>query len=1160
MPVTSSDTTEGKISVDGTNNYTTTDNISFLASNWYQDKTVKVQGQNDYTLDGNQSFTVQLGSLVSDDANYHGIDPLDMPLTNVEDVFGAIVVNTNRGETSEDGEKASFSVRLGSEPEDNVFVLVTSQNTSEGTVETSDNLTFGTTNWNGWQTITIKGVDDNLTDGNIAYQVKVAADNNSADSNYNDNVSTMLSLKNYDNEAAGFRVSDISGKTTESGGQAFFSVRLTARPIDNVTITVTSDNQSEGTVAISGLTFTSSDWSSEQLVTVTGIDDTSNDNDTSYQIVLGADTSTDDTNYRNLDPPNVLVVNQDNEIPGYTVSLPSGSTTETGGTAFFTVVLNSVPSNTVQLELSSSDTDEGQITAISGSGGSINSTGTSTLNFSNSNWNSVRTVTVKGQNDSSVDGHQAYTVNLAINDSNTLDNTFDDLDNQTVLLTNVDDETAGFVISELSGTVSETGTSAVFSVRLTSEPITTVTVAAVSDNTTEASVSPSSWQFTTTNWSGEKQFMVTGVDDNLTDGNKAFSIDLRVDNSSSSDTMYEALNPSDVLGTNIDDDTAGFSVGSVSGPSSETGGIALFTVKLNMAPTNNVTVYATSADTSEGKILQDNSDNQTTDNLSVVFTSSDWSSEHKVRVKGQDDSVTDGHQGFLVQLSSAVSNDSRYHGLDPNDVVITNYDDETAGFLISAPSGSTSESGDNSTFTVRLTSSPSASSSVVLDVDSSDDTEGLIDNSTAQKLVTFTTSDWSSAQTITVTGQNDFNRDGNQPYTINITLSSSSDSNYSGLNPQDVQLTNLDNEFAGVRVSAPSASITSEGGTNVTFTVTLNTIPIYDVTIPVYVSDSSEALVSVSGGSAADNITLTFNAGTSSAVTVTVTGQNDNLSDSDQPYWVILSEASSQDGDYQGINPQDVALTNTDDESGIPGFIITPPDNATTTESGQDRTFTIKLSAKPISDVTIPVYVSDSSEALLTGNVDNLTLTFTSSNFDTAQTITAIAQNDTVDDGDVSYTVFLMPAKSSDSRYNGLNPQDLGFVNVDDDTSSTYGFIITAPTSSASVSESNTGTASTFNVSLTTAPSQNVTINAYVSDDTEAEIETSASSGKANNKTLTFSAGSTSSITVSVFAKDESDNDSDQFFQVILLPASSSDNNYNGLDPQDLGFVNQDND
>ena len=105
----------------------------------------------------------------------------------------------------------------------------------------------------------------------------------------------------------------------------------------------------------------------------------------------------------------------------------------------------------------------------------------------------------------------------------------------------------------------------------------------------------------------------------------------------------------------------------------------------------------------------------------------------------------------------------------------------------------------------------------------------------------------------------------------------------------------------------------------------------------------------------------------------------------------------------------------------------------------------MKLAAKPITDVSIPVYVSDSSEALLTGNVDNLTLTFSSSNYDTAQTITAIAQNDMVDDGDIGYTIFLMPAQSSDLRYNGLNPQDMGFVNVDADSSSLYGFIITAP-------------------------------------------------------------------------------------------------------------------
>ena len=211
----------------------------------------------------------------------------------------------------------------------------------------------------------------------------------------------------------------------------------------------------------------------------------------------------------------------------------------------------------------------------------------------------------------------------------------------------------------------------------------------------------------------------------------------------------------------------------------------------------------------------------------------------------------------------------------------------------------------------------------------------------------------------------------------------------------------------------------------------------------------------------------------------------------------------------------------------------------------------MKLVAKPISDVTIPVYVSDSSEALLTGNVDNLTLTFTSSNFDTAQTITAIAQNDTVDDGDMSYTVFLMPSQSNDSRYNGLNPQDLGFVNEDNDTSSSFGFIITTPTNSARVEENGT-TTSEFTVKLASQPNDTVTINYYSTDITE---------GTVSGSQISFNSSTWNTVeTLTVTAVNESDNDSDKYFQVILLPASSSDSNYNGLDPQDLGFVNEDDD
>ena len=84
----------------------------------------------------------------------------------------------------------------------------------------------------------------------------------------------------------------------------------------------------------------------------------------------------------------------------------------------------------------------------------------------------------------------------------------------------------------------------------------------------------------------------------------------------------------------------------------------MFAMKLNMAPTHPVTVYATSSDTTEGKILQDGSDNQTTDNLSVVFTTSDWNSEHQVRVKGQDDNdpvPRPDHQQWFSMLTAVTT-------------------------------------------------------------------------------------------------------------------------------------------------------------------------------------------------------------------------------------------------------------------------------------------------------------------------------------------------------------------------------------------------------------------------------------------------------------------------------------------------------------------------
>ena len=152
---------------------------------------------------------------------------------------------------------------------------------------------------------------------------------------------------------------------------------------------------------------------------------------------------------------------------------------------------------------------------------------------------------------------------------------------------------------------------------------------------------------------------------------------------------------------------------------------------------------------------------------------------------------------------------------------------------------------------------------------------------------------------------------------------------------------------------------------------------------------------------------------------------------------------TSSDTNYNGADPQDMAFTNLDDDSSTSssaggGFLITPPDNATTTASGDNATFSIKLATAPTSDVYLPIYVSDNTEALImqsgsADKLDNLTLVFTPSTYSDAQIITIVGQRDFAPEGDTSFSVILMPSISVDTQYNGVNPQDLSFVNINDD-------------------------------------------------------------------------------------------------------------------------------
>jgi hypothetical protein len=116
-----------------------------------------------------------------------------------------------------------------------------------------------------------------------------------------------------------------------------------------------------------------------------------------------------------------------------------------------------------------------------------------------------------------------------------------------------------------------------------------------------------------------------------------------------------------------------------------------------------------------------------------------------------------------------------------------------------------------------------------------------------------------------------------------------------------------------------------------------------------------------------------------------------------------------------------------------PGITVTPASGLVTSEAGGTATFTVVLDTAPTADVTIALAVSDGTEGSLSTNL----LTFTSANWNVAQTVTVTGLDDTWIDGNAGYTVLTAAAASSDVAYNGRDAADVALANSDDDTVNT---------------------------------------------------------------------------------------------------------------------------
>ena len=150
--------------------------------------------------------------------------------------------------TREDGGEGWFTVVLNSKPGGDVKIplSVSSSDQLEGSLVSGGSLvaaydlTFTSSDWNAAQTVTVRGVDDNKSDGNQVWKVKL--DNMTGHSSYTTVNPEDVTLVNIDDDSAGFIVSSGSGQTSEQGGEAYFTLRLTSKPTDDVVLSLKSSD------------------------------------------------------------------------------------------------------------------------------------------------------------------------------------------------------------------------------------------------------------------------------------------------------------------------------------------------------------------------------------------------------------------------------------------------------------------------------------------------------------------------------------------------------------------------------------------------------------------------------------------------------------------------------------------------------------------------------------------------------------------------------------------------------------------------------------------------------------------------------------------------------------------------------------------------------
>jgi len=958
------------------------------------------------------------------------------------------------------------------------------------------------------QPIAIAIVDDTITESNETFTLGFGAVTGTGTASGTHTVTIT------DNDTPGITVTESGGNTSvvEGGANDSYSVVLNSQPTANVTINVNFDpaqlvlnGDTDGSLS---LQFTPASWNTPLPVSVAAVNDTVVETNPHATSITQTASSTDPF-YGVIDPADVAVSIGENDTQEITFALASSSVSETAGNhivnARLNLVANGSPGGTIAAGMSAN------VFLVLGSAEAADlSLNTAQVTFAaGSAHNATQPINLSLINDRLLEGDETGTLNFSL--VGTLGTV-----SGTHALTLTDDETGAITFTTPSGSTSEsagTYTGAIGRLTLSGTgtgPLAAEASVSVAINDTAGSATtPADYTRTTTSLvfaanapsPVDQAVAVTIANDVLIENVESFTLGF------GAVTGAGALGASGTHGVSISDNDlaqvafapANDTVGEGSGSFSKPVVLALTADGVGTPSLQNALVVPVGF--TEGSATEPEDFTLATTSLSFAAGSLNGASLNAT-ANLIDDAISEPTESFDLTLGNGFVTANITLGRAATTVSIT--DNDTPGVTVTQSGGNTAvtEGGATDTFTVVLTSQPTANVTIAL--------TGSQVTPTPTPL-TFTSGNWNVAQTVTVTAIDDA-IDETSPHAGSVSFGvTSGDANYNNFAVPAVSVQVSDNDTAGVTVTESGGNTAvTEGGATDSYTVVLQSEPTGNVTV--VLSTTAQLSLAPPG--------LTFTpANWNVAQTVTVTATDDGVVEGPHNATINQSVTSSDPNYSQSLPAISVAIT--DNDSAVVNFA---PAAVSQAEGTSPMAFTVTLSNPVASGVTLTLNSANGTATAADYTpISGATVSFPASSA-ASQTVNVVIANDALDEDDETFTLTLSGLTATGNVTLGTAAAT-GTI-LDDDATPTLS--ITSP----SQNEGNAGTSvMNFTVSLGAVSGRNVSFTRATADGTATV---------ANNDYVAIAAGSLSipagqtSLTIPVTINGDTVFEGNETFSVNL--------------------------